>query len=105
MLGNALNVLGNHVRVKYEKNVLRIRRSLLTQVTLLAENLLPEGAALLSGSMCCSGLFILAPSHLWDFPASSKEKGQSVVMRELNLLAAKVRSLNQCCAFKLITSP
>ena len=48
MLGKALNVLRNHIRVKYEKNVLRIKRSLLTQVTPLAENLLPEVAASLS---------------------------------------------------------
>ncbi|KAK2526582.1 Psma5 [Columba guinea] len=42
VLGNALNVLGNHVRVKYEKNVLRIKRSLLTQVTLLKTFYLKE---------------------------------------------------------------
>lgn len=48
MLGKALNVLRNRIGVEYEKNVLRIKRSLLTQLTLLAENLLPEVAALLS---------------------------------------------------------
>lgn len=53
MLGKALNVLRNHIGVKYERNVLRIKRSLLTQVTLLVENLSPEVTALLS-SFCRS---------------------------------------------------
>lgn len=53
MLGKVLNVLRNHIGVKYERNVLRIKRSLLTQVTLLVENLSPEVTALLS-SFCRS---------------------------------------------------
>lgn len=58
MLGKTLNVLRNHIRVKYEKNVLRIKRSLLTQVTLLAENLLPEVAALLSSLVEVCGALV-----------------------------------------------
>lgn len=77
MLGKALNVLRNHIRVKYEKNVLRIKRSLLTQVTLLAENLLPEVAALLS-SLLVGLRFIYSgrfPLTYRIFPSSSEEKG------------------------------
>lgn len=47
MLGRALNGPRNPVGVKDEENVLRIKRSLLTQVPLLAEKLLPEATALL----------------------------------------------------------
>lgn len=108
MLGKALNVLRNRIRVKYEKNVLRIKRSLLTQVTLLAENLLPEVAALLSSllQVCGHPVYLLQPLPplVWDFPSSSKEKGQSVGLEELNQLVAKVRSLKRCYAFKLIAS-
>lgn len=41
MLGKALAALRNHIGVKYEKNVLRIKRSqyLLTRVALLAEKI------------------------------------------------------------------
>lgn len=38
---------------------------------------------------------------MWDFPSSNKEKGQSVVMEELNPLAVKVRSLKELLCFKI----
>ena len=95
MLGKAPNALRNRIGARYEKNVLRIKSSLLTQGTLLAENLLPEVAALLlklCRSMWCSGLVTLAASLSCVAFSISQQSG--VVVEELNPLAAKVRSLN-----------
>lgn len=108
MLGKALNVLRNHIGVKYERNVLRIKRSLLTQVTILVENLSPEVTALLSSfcrSMRCFTSFTQVTSlscvfFFFFFPPSSKGKGRgSVVLEQLNPLAATFRNLKQCYAF------
>lgn len=106
MLGRALNVLRNRIGVKYERNVLRIKRSLLTQVTLLVENPSPEVAALLSSfcrSMWCFTSFTHATflSCVVFFHLAAKGRG-SVVTEQLNPLAATFRNLN-VMLFKLIT--
>ncbi|XP_066839026.1 proteasome subunit alpha type-5 isoform X2 [Anser cygnoides] len=106
VLGRALNVLRNRIGVKYERNVLRIKRSLLTQVTLLVENPSPEVAALLSSfcrSMWCFTSFTHATSLscVFFFHLAAKGRG-SVVTEQLNPLAATFRNLN-VMLFKLIT--
>lgn len=75
MLGNALNVLGNHVRVKYEKNVLRIKRSLLTQVTLLKTFYLKELLCFLE--VCAALVCLFKPPLIYGiFQLVAKRRGK-----------------------------
>lgn len=87
---------------KDSRNVLRIKRFLLTQVTPWLQ-ICHLKSSLLPGSMCLSHFLALA-MLLWHFSSRNKEKRGSVAMEELNPLMAKVRSLKGLHNFRLMTS-
>ena len=89
MLGRALNLWRNHTGVKHERNVLRIKRSPLTQVTLLVESLS------LTELLCFPALhnsvvlrFFFPLSCVGIFSPSSKGKNRECGDGELNPWAA-----------------
>lgn len=84
------------------RNVLRIKRFLLTQGTPWLKTCHLK-SSWLPRSMCLSHFLALA-MLLWHFPSRNKEKRESVAVEELNPLVAKVRSLKGFDSFRLMTS-
>lgn len=92
----------NRAGGKDSRNVLRIKRFLLTQVTPWMK-ICHLKSSLLPRSVCLSH-FLAPATLLWHFLSRNKEKRESVVVEELNPWMAKVRSLKGLHAFGLMTS-
>lgn len=88
MLGRALNLWRNHIGVKHERNVPRIKRSPLTQDTLLVENLSLTELLCFPALHNCALLHFVSPLSCVGFFLLAARGMGNVAMGELNPWAA-----------------